>query len=202
MEWRVVVEATGDFADERVLGEGGSSVVYGGDDPETGAPWAVKLLRQYGAADGPQAAMADRAFDREIAVLARVRHPNVVPLLGHARAAGRRCLVYERMAHGSLDQCLAPGGPVFLGAAQRVRLLGGVMGGLLAMHASRPPLYHRDVKAANVGVTHGCVAKLLDCGLATARAARGRIRSAISLSDRKRKSACPGKITQSPACPG
>jgi hypothetical protein len=41
-----------------------------------------------------------------------------------------------------------------------------VMGGLLAMHASRPPLYHRDVKAANVGVTHGCLAKLLDCGVA------------------------------------
>ena len=65
------------------------------------------------------------------------------------------------MAHGSLADCLRPGGSaVGLGPAQRVRLLAGVAGGLIAMHGNRPPLFHRDVKAANVGVTHGCVAKV------------------------------------------
>ena len=61
----------------------------------------------------------------------------------------------ERTCFSHTPRCLAPGGPVALGAAQRVRLLGGVMGGLLAMHVSKPPLYHRDVKAANVGVSQG-----------------------------------------------
>ena len=55
----------------RLIGEGGSSEVFRGEDPQTGAAWAVKLLRKFGAAEAATAQLADRAFEREIAVLAR-----------------------------------------------------------------------------------------------------------------------------------
>ena len=157
LEWQRIELATDGFAPARLLGEGGSSQVYRGEDPETGAPWAVKLLRKFGAGEGAAALLAGRAFEREIEVLATIRHPSVVPLLGLSQAGGRRCLVYELMAHGSLAQCLAEGSSIVLSPGQRVRLLAGVAGGLIAMHCNRPPLYHRDVKSANVGVTHGRV---------------------------------------------
>ena len=66
-----------------LLGEGGFGVVRRG--AWRGTPVAVKSLQRDAAEVGEAPA---RAFDREMQVLARLRHPNVVPV--SARGGGKR----------------------------------------------------------------------------------------------------------------
>ncbi|KXZ47257.1 hypothetical protein GPECTOR_36g110 [Gonium pectorale] len=109
-----------------------------------------------------------RAFGREVAVLARCRHPNIVRLLAASLQPCRLCLVMELM-ESSLDRLLYGGRSA--GAA------GGTGGGVLhiALQVARalaylhPTVLHRDLKPANVLITDAGsdlpVAKLADFGL-------------------------------------
>jgi serine/threonine protein kinase len=58
---------------------------------------------------GSQAAFR-QFFEREIAILASIRHPNVVNFIGACHKPGQRCLVTEYCARGSLDQVLHKSG--------------------------------------------------------------------------------------------
>lgn len=60
-------------------------------------------------AGGTQAAFR-QFFEREIAILASIRHPNVVNFIGACHKPGQRCLVTEYCARGSLDQVLHKSG--------------------------------------------------------------------------------------------
>src|SRR6476646_8475287 len=71
------------YAIERELGAGGMATVYLAHDIRHDRPVAVKVLRdEHGIALG-----AER-FDREIKLLARLRHPFVLPLHDSGAAAG------------------------------------------------------------------------------------------------------------------
>jgi serine/threonine protein kinase len=47
-----------------------------------------------------------REFHNEMRLLASIRHPHVVQLLGYAAEGQTQCLVYELMARGSLEDIL------------------------------------------------------------------------------------------------
>lgn len=47
-----------------------------------------------------------KEFVAEIASISRLRHQNLVPLLGYCRRKGELKLVYEFMPNGSLDKYL------------------------------------------------------------------------------------------------
>ena len=126
------------------------------------------------------------AMTREIHVLQRFRHPNIVQLLAYyvppswqahlsSAAVGdnesqrRVCLVYELLDGGNLrealcDETIAQG----LTWLTRLRIACGVAKAIYYLHTSNPasPTFHRDVKSANIGLTHEFSAKLIDCGLA------------------------------------
>ena len=70
---------------------------------------------EYGGANSGRAMGASQAafrqfFEREIAILASIRHPNVVNFIGACHKPGQRCLVTEYCARGSLDQVLHKSG--------------------------------------------------------------------------------------------
>lgn len=80
---------------------------------------AVKRLRVLDFDDVSCASAANRTgsqaafqqfFEREIAILASIRHPNVVNFIGACHEPGQRCLVTEYCARGSLDQVLHKSG--------------------------------------------------------------------------------------------
>lgn len=62
---------------------------------------------------GSQAAFR-QFFEREIAILASIRHPNVVNFIGACHKPGQRCLVTEYCARGSLDQVLHKSGELVM----------------------------------------------------------------------------------------
>src|SRR5262249_6751401 len=65
------------FAIEARVGSGGMADIFRGIDRETGQQVAVKLMR-------PTASAHERTrFAREIAILADLRHPNIVQYVGH-----------------------------------------------------------------------------------------------------------------------
>ena len=65
-----------------------------------------------GAGSGvpPSQAAFKQFFEREIAILASIRHPNVVNFIGASHKPPNRCLVTEYCARGSLDQLLHKSG--------------------------------------------------------------------------------------------
>ncbi|MEW1957970.1 serine/threonine-protein kinase [Kineococcus sp. NPDC059986] len=119
----------------RLLGAGGSSVVWAGTGAD-GVDRALKVLAVAGDAPGPD-------LLRELTLLRRVRHPRVVAVHDISTdERGRPVLVLDLAAGGSLAGVLA----------QRRRLSAGEVSGLL--HALGPAL--EDLHAADV--VHGDVA--------------------------------------------
>ncbi|XP_020596129.1 U-box domain-containing protein 52-like, partial [Phalaenopsis equestris] len=111
--------ATNRFADSRKIGGGGYGPLYIGQLDHTTV--AIKVLR-------PDSSQSRLQFEQEVEILSRVRHPNMVLLLGACPEYG--CLVYEYMANGSLDDRLfrrgntapVPHGPLFVVRATSLRI--------------------------------------------------------------------------------
>ncbi|KAL2502848.1 L-type lectin-domain containing receptor kinase IV.1 [Forsythia ovata] len=107
-----------------------------------------------------------REFVAEIASMGRLRHRNLVPLLGYCRRRSELLLVYEYMPNGSLDMFLHDQPKITLNWEQRFRVK-GVASGLLYLHEEwEQVVIHRDIKASNVLLDGELNGRLGDFGLA------------------------------------
>ena len=156
-----------DFSEVRLVGEGGSSKVLRGEDPEHGLVFAVKRLDNTVPAPAERRAAAAASIAREIDVLRRFRHPNIISLMGFALEGDEHLVVFELGAEGSLAQNLADDAKAArLTPKVRVRIAAGIARALNYLHRhGAAPVFHRDVKSANVVLCTGMVPKLIDCGL-------------------------------------
>ncbi|KAK4752110.1 hypothetical protein SAY87_020908 [Trapa incisa] len=90
--------ATHFFSEENVIGEGGYGVVYRGVLPD-GSVVAVKnLLNKKG--------QAEKEFKVEVEAIGKVRHKNLVGLVGYCAEGPQRMLIYEYIDNGNLEQWL------------------------------------------------------------------------------------------------
>ncbi|KAM0863190.1 hypothetical protein ACQ4PT_044749 [Festuca glaucescens] len=95
---REMEEATDGLAAHNVLGEGGYGVVYRGLLRDSTAV-AIKSLHN-------NRGQAEKDFRVEVATIGRVRHKNLVSLLGYCSEGPCRMLVYEYMENSNLDKWL------------------------------------------------------------------------------------------------
>uniref|UniRef100_A0ACD5VE71 Uncharacterized protein n=1 Tax=Avena sativa TaxID=4498 RepID=A0ACD5VE71_AVESA len=161
-------------ASAEMLGKGGCGTAYKAvlDD---GTVLAVKRLRDP-LAPGPASAASKKEFEQHMAVLGRIRHPNVVPLNAYYYARDEKLLVYEFMPNGSLFSLLHGNrgpGRTPLDWAARMRIAAGAARGLAFIHhASRrcgsgtPKQAHGNIKSTNILLDRSGEARLADCGLA------------------------------------
>ncbi|KAK4270348.1 hypothetical protein QN277_023392 [Acacia crassicarpa] len=153
--------ATKGFKEKELLGSGGFGSVYKGLMPGSKIEVAVKKV-SHGSRQGM------REFIAEIVSIGRLRHRNLVSLLGYCRRKGELLLVYDFMPNGSLDKYLFNQKPgVTLNWMQRFRIIKGVASGLCYLHQDwEQVVVHRDIKASNVLLDSEFNGRLGDFGLA------------------------------------
>ncbi|KAI6655575.1 IRAK4-like protein [Oopsacas minuta] len=125
------------------LGEGGFGPVFLGYLCSTAI--AIKVLQN--ASTGRKVYKGDEQFITEISVLTRYRHANLLTLMGYSDNGPSRCIVYEFMSNGTLEDWLE-GKKLPLHWTSRHSILKDTARGLLYLHKADPshPLIHRDVK--------------------------------------------------------
>ena len=140
-----------------VLGEGGMGTVYAAEDPELHRQVALKLVH-----DDVLGVAGQERLRREARAMARISHPNVVPVYEVGEHEGRTFYTMERVLGRSLKQWLEDRPPWT--EIQRVFLDAGR--GLAAIHAAG--IAHRDIKPGNILVGDDGRARIADLGLALA----------------------------------
>jgi tRNA A-37 threonylcarbamoyl transferase component Bud32 len=145
------------------LGRGGMGVVWKAVDEVLGREVAVKELRTYTDAAGPELADLQLRMRREARAAARVRHPGVISVHDIAQVDGRPIIVMELVDGPSLDDVLRERGTLDPGEAAGIGAK--VMDALAAAH--RAGVLHRDVKPGNILLDRSGRVVLTDFGIAT-----------------------------------
>ncbi|XP_019098183.1 PREDICTED: receptor-like kinase TMK4 [Camelina sativa] len=155
-------QATNDFSEENILGEGGSGIVYKGVQHD-GTIIAIKRIN-VGAVDE----RATNEFKSEIKVLTSLRHKHLVPLLGFCNDGNEKLLVYEYMPLGTLAHHLfewSNRGYTPLTWNQRIVIALDIAPGVQYLHGlARRNYIHGDLKPSNVLIGDGIRAKISDFG--------------------------------------
>ena len=150
------------YSHQHLLGKGSYARVYRGEDTATGTPVAVKemdLVELMGKS--PSAERAMRALQREIDVMRRLVHPNILRLLADYRAGDKELLVLELCAT-DMRTVLRDRRP--LPEPDALHWMRQLAAGMLYVHSQQ--ILHRDLKPANLLITPDRVLKIADFGLA------------------------------------
>ncbi|RWW31231.1 hypothetical protein GW17_00004144 [Ensete ventricosum] len=131
-----LMQATENFSNSLKIGEGGFGCVYKG------------FIR-----------------NTAVTVLSRVRHPNLVTLIGACPEIF--ALVYEFLPNGSLEDCLAyTDSSAPLTWQVRTRIISEICSALIFLHSNNPnPVVHGDLKPDNILLDANFVSKIGDFGI-------------------------------------
>ncbi|KAK4802773.1 hypothetical protein SAY86_000976 [Trapa natans] len=141
------------------IGQGTYSSVYRARDLETDKIVALKKVRF--ANMDPESV---RFMAREIIILRRLDHPNVMKLEGliSSRVSGSLYLIFEYMEHDLAGLSLTPG--VKFTESQIKCYMQQLLSGLEHCHSHG--VLHRDIKGANLLIDNNGCLKIADFGLA------------------------------------
>ncbi|KAH1128170.1 hypothetical protein GYH30_016638 [Glycine max] len=111
----------------------------------------------------------DDEFLKLINSIDRIRHANVVELVGYCSEHGQRLLIYEYCSNGSLFDALHSDDDfkTSLSWNSRIRISLGAARALEYLHEQcQPPVVHRNLKSANILLDDDLSVRVSDCGLA------------------------------------
>ncbi|KAB2599218.1 pto-interacting protein 1-like [Pyrus ussuriensis x Pyrus communis] len=157
-------DLTDNFGMKSLIGEGSYGRVYHGV-LKSGPAAAIKKL--------DSSKQPEREFLSQVSMVSRLKHDNVVELVGYCIDGPLRLLAYEYAPKGSLHDILhgrkgvkgAQPGPV-LSWVQRVKIAVGAARGLEYLHEkAQPHIIHRDIKSCNILLFDDDVTKIADFDL-------------------------------------
>ncbi|KAJ0763589.1 putative protein kinase RLK-Pelle-LRR-XV family [Helianthus annuus] len=158
LTFNTVVEATGNFTSRYCIGSGGFGSTYRAEI-SPGTIVAVKRLTVEMCQGVPQ-------FNAEIRSLARIRHPNLITLIGYYASVSEMFLVYNYLPGGSLEEFIQLKRNRVTGVQVVSKIALNVAVALAFLHDEcNPRILHRDVKPSNILLDNDLNAYLSDFGL-------------------------------------
>ncbi|WVZ11968.1 hypothetical protein V8G54_016498 [Vigna mungo] len=161
-----IIEKLESLNEENILGSGGYGTVYL-MEMNDGGLFAVKRIDR-------GCEVSDQVFERELEILGRIKHINLVNMRAYCRLASSRFLIYEYVVLGSLDDAL--NGAIQAKNTQeivlpnwsdRLRIALGTARGLAYLHHEcSPEIVHRNIKSRNILLAECMDPHISDLGLA------------------------------------
>ncbi|KAI3724089.1 hypothetical protein L2E82_35854 [Cichorium intybus] len=146
------------------IGAGSFGIVHRAD--WNGSDVAVKILLEQ---DFHPERLTE--FLQEVAIMRRLRHPNIVLFMGAVTQPPNLSIVTEYLSRGSLYRLLhKPGAKEALDERRRLSMAYDVAKGMNYLHRRNPPIVHRDLKSPNLLVDRKYTVKVCDFGLSRLKA--------------------------------
>lgn len=152
-------QTLGPFAIDQRIGQGAMGAVYVARHQENGKQVAIKVMTPR---DPEAAAKLAARFEREIKLLGKFRHPNIVRFYGASEDRGIRYYAMEYVDGAPLDYVLDRVG--ILPLSKMIAYVVQICEALQEMHSTG--VVHRDLKPANILITKDNKVKLTDFGIA------------------------------------
>ncbi len=153
----VVVADSDDIEIFEVLGQGSSGVVYRGifNDQEV----AIKQLLPKTLDDD-----SIKRFHDEIKLMAHIRHPNIVRMIGCSFDPLRLCLIVEYCAKETLGALLSETAGLNQWMGRKIVFARKIAAGMHYLHHMSPVVIHRDLKLSNILLNAEFDLKISDFG--------------------------------------
>ena len=149
-----------DFDIKKELGSGAFGHVYLVVHKQTNAQYAIKAIDKRNKMNVEETPY----FKREIEVMYKVHHPNVVKLYGHFEDNNYCYFLMEYISKGNLYGLIPKDNKKRINTKVVATIMKDVISAVYYLHNMNPPIIHRDIKPENILLNDGLVAKLTDFG--------------------------------------
>jgi Leucine-rich repeat (LRR) protein len=154
-----LILATSNFSIQNFIGNGGFGATYKAE-LAPGFPVAVKRLAM-------ERFQGLQQFDAEIKTLGRIRHRNLVTLIGYHLGESDTFLIYNYLSGGNLEKFIHEMGSRKMSWTEVHKIAVDIAQALAFLHCScTPRIIHRDIKPSNILLDEDLNAYLSDFGLA------------------------------------
>jgi aurora kinase len=149
-----------DFEILKELGAGSFGRVYLVTHKITKAQYAIKAIDKRNKTNIEEKPY----FRREIEIMYKIHHPNVVRLFSHFEDDNYCYFIMEFVQKGNIYSLISQDKTKRLSNHLIANLMKDVISAVYFLHKMNPPIIHRDIKPENVLLAEGNVAKLTDFG--------------------------------------
>ena len=149
-----------DFDILKELGSGSFGNVYLVRHKVTKAEYAIKAIDKRNKTNQEEKPY----FRREVEVMYKIHHPNVVKLFGHFEDNYYCYFIMEYISKGNVYNLLPTDKKKRLSTKVCSFIIRDVISAVYFLHNMKPKIIHRDIKPENVLLGDGLVAKLTDFG--------------------------------------
>ncbi|KAL1828859.1 hypothetical protein ACET3Z_007271 [Daucus carota] len=158
LTYESIVEATGNFSGVHCIGYGGFGATFKAE-VAPGTIVAVKRLTLERYQGIPQ-------FDAEVGILGRIKHPNLITLIGYHASEAEMFLIYNFLPRGNLEQYIEKRSKRDVNWRVLHKIALNVANALAFLHDQcNPRVLHRDIKPSNILLDDQYNAYLSDFGL-------------------------------------
>ena len=149
-----------DFELIRELGTGSFGRVFLVQHKKTKSQYAIKAIDKRNKTNQEEKPY----FRREIEIMYKVHHINVVKLYGHFEDNNFCYFVMEYISKGNIYNLIPKSNKKKLNTQLVCSIMKDVISAVYFLHHMNPPIVHRDIKPENVLLADGLKAKLTDFG--------------------------------------